>query len=83
MTAVRWALAAMLAAAVVSGLDLLAHPHGEAWWHHLPGFDLVYGFVGCVAIVVGSKALGKVWLQRPERFYEDREHGEDGKGGEA
>ena len=58
------------AAAGTLALDLLADPHGEAWWHHLPGFDLVYGFVGCAAIVIGSKALGKAWLQRRERFYE-------------
>ncbi len=72
MTATRWALTAA-AAAAVSALDLLAHPHGESWWHRMLGFDLVYGVVGCVAIVVASKALGKMWLQRPERFYEDTE----------
>ena len=59
------------AAAGVVALDLLAHPHGETWWHHLMGFDLIYGYLGCVAIVIGSKALGKAGLQRRERFYED------------
>ena len=72
MSATRWALTAAGAVAL-SALDLLAHPHGETWWHSIPGFDLVYGVVGCVAIVVASKALGKMWLQRPERFYEDTE----------
>ncbi len=77
MSAARRALAALLVgSAVVAGLDLLAHPHGDDWWHHWPGFDLVYGFVGCVAIVIGSKALGKAWLQRPEGSYED--HDDDG-----
>ena len=72
MTAARAALIAAMAAATVA-LDLLAHPHGETWWHHQPGFDLIYGFVGCVAIVIASKALGKAWLQRRERFYEGTE----------
>lgn len=36
------------------------------WWHRLPAFHAVYGVVGCVLIVVVSKALGKFWLQRPE-----------------
>jgi len=36
------------------------------WWHRAPAFHAVYGVVGCVLIVVVSKALGKVWLQRPE-----------------
>ncbi len=58
------------AAAGTLALDLLARPHGETWWHQLAGFDLVYGFLGCAAIVIGSKAVGKAWLQRRERFYE-------------
>lgn len=32
----------------------------------VPGVFAVGGFVGCVAIVVVSKALGKWWLQHPE-----------------
>ena len=72
MTTARRALIAVAAAATV-GLDLLAHPHGEGWWHDVPGFELVFGFLGCVAIVIGSKALGKVWLQRRERHYEGTE----------
>ena len=56
--------------AATAALDFLGHPHGETWWHHMPGFDLVYGAVGCMAIVIVSKALGKVWLQRRERYYE-------------
>jgi hypothetical protein len=34
--------------------------------HHVPGGPALIGAVGCVAIVVVSKALGKWWLQRPE-----------------
>lgn len=69
MTAARAVLIGAAAAASLA-LDLLAHPHGDTWWHHLAGFDLAYGFLGCAAIVFGSKALGKAWLQRRERFYE-------------
>jgi hypothetical protein len=76
MTAGRWA-ALVLVGVAVSLADLLGHPHGETWWHHVPGFDLVYGVLGCLAIVLGSKALGKLGLQRPERFYEERENRED------
>jgi len=73
VTAGRWAL--LVAGAVaLSLLDLLGHPHGEDWWHHVPGFDLLYGLAGCLLIVIGSKALGKLGIQRPERFYE---RGED------
>ena len=68
--------ATVLAAATVA-LDLLAHPHGDTWWHHTPGFDLVFGFVGCVVIVVVSKALGKAALQRPERAAADSDDATD------
>ena len=68
----RAARAVLIGAAAAStfALDRLAQPHGETWWHQLAGFDLIYGFLGCAAIVIGSKALGKAWLQRRERFYE-------------
>ena len=69
MTLARPVLVGAAAVGTVA-LDLLAHPHGETWWHHLAGFDLVYGFLGCAAIVIVSKALGKAGLQRRERFYE-------------
>ncbi len=72
MTAARWAVLALVAAGV-SLLDLAGHPHGETWWHHLPGFDLAYGVIGCVVIVLGSKALGKLGLQRPEGSLEKPE----------
>ena len=65
--------------AVVVAVSLLAieltpihEAHGDHWWHHLPGFDLLYGLAGCVAIVLVSKALGSAWLERDARYYEDR-----------
>ena len=45
--------------------------HG-AWWHTVAGLDLAIGFVGCVVLVWGAKALGALGLQRPED-----EHPED------
>jgi len=74
MSRTRGALvgATVLAAAAVA-LDLVAHPHGDTWWHHTPGFDLIFGFAGCAVIVIVSKALGKAGLQRPERSAADSE----------
>jgi hypothetical protein len=45
--------------------------HAVSWWHELPSFDLLFGFAGCAAIVLASKALGHSWLQRPESYDED------------
>ena len=64
------AVTTVLVLAALAALDLLAHPHSEAWWHQLPGFDLFFGFLGCAGIVIVSKALGKAWLQREEGCYD-------------
>ena len=65
------AVSTVLALVVMVALDLLADPHSDGWWHQLPGFDLFFGFLGCAGIVIVSKVLGKVWLQREEGFYDD------------
>jgi hypothetical protein len=45
------------------------HPH--FWWEKIPIFDAVFGFLGCILIVLGSKALGHHWLQKDEDYYRD------------
>ena len=45
------------------------HPHHfafEGWW----AFGSLYGLASCVAIIVVSKFLGKVWLMRREDYYD-------------
>ena len=66
-----WMLTAVLAvvsAVVDTALRHFAHP--VFWWHAIPAFDLVYGFVGCAAIVLLSKWLGHRFLMRDESYYE-------------
>jgi hypothetical protein len=58
----QWAL---LVALVVGSLV------AEQLVHH----ELVYGFVGCVAIIFLSKWYGKFGVQRAEDYYE--RHGDD------
>jgi hypothetical protein len=45
------------------------HPH--FWWEKIPAFDAIFGFLGCILIVLGSKALGHHWLQKGEGYYSD------------
>jgi hypothetical protein len=47
------------------------------WFHSIPGFNAAVGFVGCVLIVKVSKALGKLWLQRPEEYYGEADDAAD------
>lgn len=46
----------------------IATPHFA--WHHIPVFDALFGFAGCAAIIVVSKALGHRWLQKKEDYYD-------------
>ena len=49
---------------VFSGAD----PHFG--FEGVPAWGSLYGFVSCVAIIVVSKFLGKVWLMRREDYYD-------------
>jgi len=44
-----------------------SHPHP---WDRIPLFYAAFGFVGCVLIIVVSKAIGKAFLQKEENYYE-------------
>ncbi|RPJ04725.1 MAG: hypothetical protein EHM36_09445 [Deltaproteobacteria bacterium] len=43
--------------------------HAPFVWQRLPFFSAAYGFVGCIVIIVVSKALGHHWLQKREDYY--------------
>ena len=44
------------------------HPH--FWFESVPAWGSLYGLASCVAIIVVSKFLGKVWLMRREDYYD-------------
>ena len=48
--------------------------HSAFPWSHVAGFFAVFGFIGCVAIIILSKLLGRFWLQREEDYYRDEGH---------
>jgi len=62
----------------IFGIALLATCIAEYWVHphdYFPGqswrwFHVLYGFVGCVAIVYASILIGKL-LKKPEDYYDD------------
>ena len=62
------AIVTMALATVVEAL--LAHPHHHEIWDTLPGFDVLFGIVGCgVLIIVAKKIVGPL-IQRDEDYYE-------------
>jgi hypothetical protein len=58
---------------ILCGLLILIEPfvHKHATWEFdsLLGFYGVFGFVGCVALVLIAKVL-RIFLKRPENFYD-------------
>ena len=47
-------------------------PTDEAhfFWEKLPIFNILFGFACCILIIVVSKALGKLFIQKDENYYE-------------
>jgi hypothetical protein len=74
-----WLLAALVAIGTVVA-ELVAGPYGYFHWHFIPAFDLAFGFAGCWAIVVLSKAAGAWFLQRPEGYTPEGDPAGDGDG---
>lgn len=68
---VRRALALLYTACALLLLaDFVVHRHTEHPLEVLPGFYPVYGFVGCVLLVIVAKEMRK-WLMRSEDYYDD------------
>jgi hypothetical protein len=49
-------------------IDFVYHRHVVHAWEGLWGFHAIYGFVACVALVLGAKEMRKL-LMRREDYY--------------
>ena len=68
----RWFYAALatFALAEVAVPLFFGTDHAHFWFEDIPAWGSIYGLVSCVLIVVVSKLLGKLWLVRPENYYD-------------
>jgi hypothetical protein len=68
----RWFYASL----VLLALTEIAWPlifnagHAHFWFEDIPAWGSTFGLVACVAIIIASKLLGKLWLTRPENYYD-------------
>ena len=62
-----YALYAISAALIL--IDPFIHKHGPFAIEHVWGFYAIYGFVGCVFLVLAAKAMRRI-LMRPEDYYD-------------
>ena len=68
----RWFYAslAVIAMAEIVLLPIFGRGESDFAFEDFPAWGSLYGFVSCVAIVVVSKLVGKLWLTRPEDYYD-------------
>lgn len=57
-------------------LDFIIHRHIYHPWEKLWGFYPLYGFIGCVVLVVVAKWM-RTFLMRSENYYEQEGEGGD------
>jgi hypothetical protein len=61
-----------LGLALVLALNFIAQPEQvQHFWEKIPIFEAVFSFFGCLLIIFVSKALGHLFLQRREDYYDD------------
>jgi hypothetical protein len=68
----RWfflGLAVFALGEIVSPLIFRAD-HAHFWFEDTPAWGSIYGLVSCLLIIIVSKLLGKLWLTRPENYYD-------------
>lgn len=46
------------------------NPHPHFWWQYVPVYDALFGFLGCLLIILLAKTLGHFWLQKKEDYYD-------------
>mgnify|MGYP000228416765 CR=1 FL=1 len=65
MLKVFYAICALLVIA-----DFVVHRHIYHDWEKIPAFYAIYGFVGCVVLVLVAKEMRKV-IMRGEDYYDE------------
>lgn len=64
----RWMYSGIIATCLLGLVFPNKHPH--FWWQKIPVYDALFGFIGCIAIILFSKWLGHAWLMKDEDFYD-------------
>jgi len=65
-------LVSIVGFAAVLAFGFIAHPREVGhFWEKLPIFEALFGFFGCLFIIVMSKALGRLFIQKKEDYYDD------------
>ena len=52
---------------------LFAQPHHHNCWDTLPGFDVLFGVLGCAVLIIAAKKIVGPLIQKREDYYEGGE----------
>jgi hypothetical protein len=63
-------------------LDFVIHRHVSHSWENLPLFYPIYGFVGCVILVLVASWM-RTFLMRPEDYYDQDNDGQENNDNEV
>ena len=66
-----WHWISLALVTVIGVITQIVGEPGHGAWARVPAFWSFFGFVGCVLIIVISKAIGKYILQRGEDYYDE------------
>lgn len=61
----------LLAVLIVLDAVLVSKEHAHTRIEHLPAFWSLFGFLGCVVIVIGSKWFGHAGIMTREDYYDE------------
>ena len=76
---VKWILRVFYAVcALLFFMDFVIHRHVSHEMEGIPGFYAIYGFVGCVVLVVVARWM-RIVLMRDEDYYEIKQDGHEHK----
>jgi hypothetical protein len=73
-TVVRLCLVLLAALVVIDAIPALVDKHDKVhtWAEaHLPGFWSLFGVVGCVLLILLSKAFGRAGIMQREDYYDE------------
>jgi hypothetical protein len=61
----------LLALLILTDALLVDKQHAHTHVEHLPAFWSVFGFIGCVVIIIGSKWFGHAGIMTRENYYDE------------
>lgn len=61
----------LLALLILADAFLVDKEHAHTRLEHLPAFWSIFGFLGCVVIIIGSKWFGHAGIMTREDYYDE------------